>query len=286
MSPCALLLVGTLAAMYCNGFGCIHDIIIVSFHPSLLPDVHQEIAVLNHVALQLNEHGHYHRHLSCLCLSCCEKRRIRISLFVSWSNCVRLKKSKIVWLYILSKIHKTKAEQSRSCTKVKYTTVFSGQWCQSPGRVGFLAAVESWWSTDPNTVIIQSGQLLHIDFFPSLINKAPFLTYTGPCPASYGLSVGEEAEKQQPGGNHHQHPLWRVGPQGWEKLGGAEDRGKGWRASVAVGYRGVVYLLSVSWSDVWLCVSRQRSRSRNRLVLWIPVKGLHPPGRWPVSPAL
>lgn len=47
-----------------------------------------------------------------------------------------------------------------------------------------------------------------------VINTKPFLTHTGPRPTRHGLFVGEEAEKQQSGGNHNQHPLWRVGAQG------------------------------------------------------------------------
>lgn len=55
-----------------------------------------------------------------------------------------------------------------------------------------------------------------------LVNNKPFLTPTGPRPTRHGLFVGEEAKKQQSGGNYYQHPLWRVGAQGW-------DRGRGGR---------------------------------------------------------
>lgn len=43
----------------------------------------------------------------------------------------------------------------------------------------------------------------------------------GSCTASSRLLVGEETEKQQPGGKNHQHPLGGVGVQRW---GGEEKR--------------------------------------------------------------
>lgn len=50
--------------------------------------------------------------------------------------------------------------------------------------------------------------------FIVISTKNPLVTHTGPRPTRHGLFVGEEAEKQQSGGNYYQHPLWRVGAQG------------------------------------------------------------------------
>lgn len=59
-----------------------------------------------------------------------------------------------------------------------------------------------------------------------------------------------------------------------------------WLDSEQIKYKIVVWFQKVLCKVVWLCVSRQWSWSRNWLVLWIPVEGLHTLGRWPVSPAV
>lgn len=110
---------------------------------------------------------------------------------------------------------------------------------------------------------------ISIPAFIPVINTKPFFTHTGPRPTRHGLFVGEEAEKQQSGGNYHQHPLWRVGAQGWDSGRGGTLRKCEWnnkcemelsKGCFSVCMRADLLgpwgkILNVPETDVWFCVS-------------------------------